>query len=135
MFTEQEVVYLKSQRLVRIATVSDDRQPDVTPVGFEFDGTFFYVGGRDIAHTRKYRNVKSGNARVALVVDDLVSVRPWSPRGIRIYGTADFVERQGYVGPGAYLRIKPEVSWSWNIEGPEIHKVIHAQNHEMRTNP
>ena len=135
MFTEQEVAYLKSQRLARIATVSNDRQPDVTPVGFEFDGTFFYVGGRDITRTRKYRNVKSGNSKVALVVDDLLSVHPWNPRGIRIYGRADFVERQGYVGPGTYLRIKPEVSWNWNIENPEMRKIVHIEHQEMNTKP
>jgi pyridoxamine 5'-phosphate oxidase family protein len=135
MFTEQEIAYLKSQRLARIATVSAEGQPDVTPVGFEFDGRFFYVGGRNIAQTRKYRNVRSGNSKVALVVDDLVSTRPWSPRGIRIYGTVDFVERQGYVGPGVYLRIQPEVSWSWNIGSPETRKVIHTQEDEMRADP
>lgn len=26
------------------------------PVGFDFDGTYFYVGGRDPASTRKFRN-------------------------------------------------------------------------------
>jgi PPOX class F420-dependent enzyme/OxyR family protein len=82
MFTEQEVTYLKSQHLARIATVSEDQQPDVTPVGFEFDGTFFYVGGRNATQTRKYHNVKTGNSKVALVVDDLASVHPWNPRGI-----------------------------------------------------
>ena len=127
MFTEQEMEYLRSQHLARIATVSEDGQPDVIPVGFEFDGAFFYVGGRDITRTRKYRNVKNGNSRVALVVDDVISLHPWNPRGIRIYGNADFVERNGYVGPGIYLRIKPEVSWSWNIESPEIHKSIHTK--------
>ena len=135
MFTEQEVAYLKSQRLARIATVSNDQQPDVTPVGFEFDGIFFYVGGRDITRTRKYRNVTSGNSKVALAVDDLLSVRPWNPRGIRIYGRADFVERQGYVGAGTYLRIKPEVSWSWNIESPETRKVVHIEHQEISTKP
>lgn len=132
MFTEQEVTYLKSQHLARIATVSEDQQPDVTPVGFEFDGTFFYVGGRNVTQTRKYHNVKTGNSKVALVVDDLASVHPWNPRGIRIYGTADFIQRQGYVGPGIYLRIKPEISWSWNIENPKMRKVLHTHTDEMK---
>ena len=44
-FTEDEVAYLKSQPLARLATVDADGQPDVVPVGFEFDGTYFYVGG------------------------------------------------------------------------------------------
>jgi pyridoxamine 5'-phosphate oxidase family protein len=34
-FTEDEAAYLKSQPLVRIATVGPGGQPDVTPVSFE----------------------------------------------------------------------------------------------------
>ena len=87
-FSDQEVAYLRSQRLARLATVGPDGQPDVVPVGFEFDGTHLYVGGLDPARTRKFRNVQAGNTKVALVVDDLPSVRPWTPRYLRIYGTA-----------------------------------------------
>lgn len=35
------------------------------------------------------------NEKVAIVIDDLKSIEPWSPRGIRIYGIADIVTRQG----------------------------------------
>ncbi len=59
MFTEQEVTYLKSQHQAHIATVSTDGQPNVSPAGFEFDGKLFYIGGRNVEQTRKYRNVKS----------------------------------------------------------------------------
>ena len=60
-FTEQEISYLRSQPLARIATVGPDGQPDAAPVGFEFDGTYFYVGDIDPAKTRKFRNVRAGN--------------------------------------------------------------------------
>lgn len=116
-FTEEEIAYLTSQRLARIATAAPDGQPDVAPVGFEFDGTHFYVGGRAPEKTRKLKNVRAGNAKVALVVDDLASVNPWSPRGIRVYGTAEVVDHEGYAGPGKYLRITPVISWSWNLPG------------------
>ena len=116
-FTDEEVAYLRSQPLARLATVAPDGQPDVVPVGFEFDGTHLYVGGLDPARTRKFRNVRAGNTKVALVVDDLVSVRPWNPRSLRIYGTAELVERRGRFGPGPYLRITPTVSWSANLDG------------------
>ncbi len=116
-FTGEEVTYLRSQRLARLATVSEDGQPDVVPVGFDFDGTYLYVSGNgDTLKTRKFRNVQAGHAKVALVVDDLVSTRPWTPRFLRIYGTAEVVERDGYVGPRTYLRITPTVSWSWNLD-------------------
>ena len=116
-FTDEEIAYLRSQRLARIATVSQEGQPDVAPVGFEFDGTHFYVGGRDPARTRKFLNVEGGNDKVALVVDDLVSTDPWTPRFIRIYGTAALIEREGRFGPALYMQITPTVSWSWNLAG------------------
>jgi len=125
MFSKPEVQYLKSQRLVRFATISSKGQPDVAPLGFEFDGKYFYVGshGQDILpRTRKYRNIKSGNTKVALVVDDLVSVIPWQVRGIKVFGTAEIVNHEGMFGPGEYLRITPKVSWSWGIDGVELKK-------------
>lgn len=116
-FTDEEVAYLRSQRLARIATVAPDGQPDVVPVGFEFDGTYFYVGGIDPAKTRKVRNVRAGNTKVALVIDDLMSTAPWTPRYLRVYGTAELVQREGQFGPAPYLRITPTVSWSFNLDG------------------
>lgn len=106
-FTEEEIAYLRSQPLARIATVSSDGQPDAAPVGFEFDGTYVYVGGVNPTNTRKFRNVRAGNEKVALVIDDLVSTNPWTPRFMRIYGTAELIERPGQFGPGAYMRITP----------------------------
>jgi len=116
-FTEDEAAYLKSQPLARLATVDADGQPDAVPVGFEFDGTYLYVGGRAPERTRKFLNVKAGQAKVALVVDDLVSTDPWTPRFLRVYGTAELIERAGRFGPGPYMRITPEISWSWNLDG------------------
>ena len=58
IFSEKEIEYLKSQRLARIATVnvsSEDQtiQPDVVPVGFDFDGDYLYVGGINILKSTK----------------------------------------------------------------------------------
>ena len=89
MFSDKEKAYLESQHLARLGTVSDDLQPDVAPVGFEFDGEYFYIGGMRNSATRKYKNVAGGNTKVALTIDDLESVDPWKPRGMRIFGTAD----------------------------------------------
>ena len=116
-FSDEELAYLRSQRLARLATVAPDGQPDVVPVGFEFDGTHIYVGGMDPVKTRKYRNVEAGNTKVALVIDDLVSVDPWSPRYLRVYGTAELVDRPGRFGHAPYMRITPTISWSWNLDG------------------
>lgn len=116
-FSDEEVAYLRSQRLARLATVAPDGQPDVVPVGFEFDGTHIYVGGMEPVNTRKYRDVQGGNTKVALVIDDLVSVAPWSPRYLRVYGTAELVDRPGRFGHAPYMRITPTISWSWNLGG------------------
>ncbi|HEX2034243.1 MAG TPA: PPOX class F420-dependent oxidoreductase [Chloroflexota bacterium] len=119
-FTDEEIAYLRSQPIARLATLSADGQPDVVPVAFEFDGTYFWIGGSGltVTQTRKFRNVRAGNHRIALVVDDMVSFDPFVARGIRIYGDAESpVERVGMVGPGIYMRITPTSSWSWNMAG------------------
>jgi pyridoxamine 5'-phosphate oxidase family protein len=87
IFSENERDYLKSQRLGRIATApmsssNGSVQPDVVPVGFDFDGEYFYIGGMNILKSTKYKNVLKNN-KVAFVVDDLRTVDPWDPRGIR----------------------------------------------------
>ena len=133
MFTENEITYMRTQPLARLATVAADGQPDAAPVGFEFDGQYFFIGGRNPGNTRKYRNLRAGNHKVALVIDDLEFIQPWKPRGIRIYGTAELVEREGRFGPGTYMQITPDVSWSWGIEAATFeegrfgpHRTVHA---------
>ena len=119
MFSEKEIAYLKSQRLARIATASKESQPDVAPVGFDFDGTYFYVGGVNLPTTLKYKNAQN-NPKVSLVIDDLEGINPWRPRGVKVHGIADLTTRQGYVGAGTYIRIKPKEKWSWGIEEPAM---------------
>lgn len=113
-FSDLEVEFIKSQRLTRIATVSPEMQPDVAPVGFDFDGERFFVSGYNITRTFKYKNVKAGNLKVALVVDDLASVSPWVARGVKVHGTAEIAEKGGR----ATLVIQPDRHWSWGIEDP-----------------
>jgi pyridoxamine 5'-phosphate oxidase family protein len=121
MFSEAEVGYLKTQRLARLATVSSKGQPDVVPVGFEYDGKSFWFGSitQDILlKTIRYRNVRDGNKMAALVIDDLESVEPWRPRSIKVYGTLEVADHHGRMGPGKYLRLIPKVSWSAGIKSP-----------------
>ena len=118
MFSDSEIEYLQSQRLGRIATVSTSLQPDVAPVMFEFDGEAFYIFGLQQEKTHKYKNVASGNSKVALVIDDLASVDPLEPRGIKIHGLAEIVERPVAYGSPLHLKVTPEKYWSWGIEAP-----------------
>ena len=128
IFSPKELEYLKSQRLARIATTPSTQgessiQPDVLPVGFDFDGEYLYVGGMNLLKSTKYRNVLK-NDKVAIVVDDLKSIEPWDPRGIKIYGTADIITRQGGYMEGTdhlnlqYIRITLWKKWSWGVEEP-----------------
>jgi len=89
----------------------------VAPVGFEFDGQDFYIGGRDIPSTLKYKNIQRGNALVGLAIDDLVSIQPWRARGIKIHARAEIVERDGRLGRKEYIRLTPIHSFSWGLEG------------------
>lgn len=119
VLSDAETQYLKSQRLARIATATLQGEPEVSPVAFEFDGKYFYVGSHDQSiffRTRRYKNIKSGNTKVSLVIDDLESIDPWRPRAIKVRGTAEVVEHAGMFGKGSYLRITPRVSISWGIE-------------------
>jgi pyridoxamine 5'-phosphate oxidase family protein len=136
-FTDEELEYLRSHPLARVATVAADGQPDVTPVALEVDGTTLWLcgAGEAVLRTRKIRNIMAGHRKVALVVDDVVSFEPFIARGIRIYGRAeDPIERVGMVGPGHYVRVTPTISWSWNLEAAPIgdswyepHRTVHHQ--------
>jgi pyridoxamine 5'-phosphate oxidase family protein len=77
----------------------------------------------NILKSTKYKNVLKNN-KVAIIIDDLKNIAPWDPRGIKVYGTADVVTRQGGYMDGTghanptYIRVKPDKKWSWGIEEP-----------------
>ena len=105
--------------MARVATASSKGVPEVSPVGFEFDGRYFWIGShsQDIfPKTRRYKNITAGNPRVSIVIDDLESINPWKPRGIKIKGKAEVMDHKGIFGDGKYIRITPKVSTSWGIE-------------------
>ena len=120
VFTAAEINYLLTQPLMRFASASTNGRPDVAPVVFEVDEDDIVTGGFDITHTVRYRNIQN-NPRVSVVVDDLASINPWSPRGIKIIGTAVVEENSG----SPRFRISPEViiSWAINDTTPGIPKM------------
>jgi len=109
-FTPAEVEYLASQPLMRFASASPTGRPDVAPVVFSVDGDDIVSAGFDITHTVRFRNIQA-NPRVVVVIDDLATVEPWSPRGIKVIGTAVIEEVDG----APQFRITPEVVISWAI--------------------
>ena len=121
-FTELEIAYLRGQRLGRLATVGSDGAPHVVPVGFRLDAdaNAIEVGGHGLSRSKKWRDLHA-NARVAIVIDDLASVNPWTPRGVEVRGRAELHTDGGQkFGPGwdsAWIKIVPQRIVSWGIEG------------------
>jgi pyridoxamine 5'-phosphate oxidase family protein len=95
VFSAAEIDYLQSQRLGRLATSGPDGQPHVVPVAFRYnpEQDTIDIGGDGFARRKKYRDVQH-NPRVAFVVDDLASIRPWRPRMIEIRGVAEIIHRR-----------------------------------------
>jgi len=119
--TAAEITYLQSQRMARIATVGSNGQPHVVPVAFRYnpETETIDIGGHDgFAKRKKWRDVKS-NPKVAVVIDDIVSVNPWKVRGIEIRGEAEMLMTGGQsIVPGfdpEMFRIKPKRVISWGI--------------------
>ena len=109
-FTPEEIAYLQSQRLGRLATVSEKGEPHVVPVGFRYnpEQDSIDIGGHNIVPTKKYRDaVRYG--RVAFVVDDVLP--PWKPRMIEVRGTVEGLPEGGKAIVEAFspeiLRITP----------------------------
>jgi pyridoxamine 5'-phosphate oxidase family protein len=116
VFTDLEVAYLQSQRLSRLATASASGEPEVSAVGFGLEGDAIVSGGIDLTKTVRFRNLKE-NPRATIVIDDLASTDPWTPRGVKVRGAATIEEHDGSLR----IRIVPEVIWSWGIN-PDAEK-------------
>lgn len=120
-FSVAELAYLRTQRLGRMATVDPTGQPQANPVGFfpQEDGTVL-IGGLAMGRSKKWRNLRA-NPKVALVVDDLASVRPWRVRGVEIRGVAELRVGPHELGPHfseEVIRIHPRRIHSWGL--PEV---------------
>lgn len=131
-FTDDELKYLRTQLLGRLATVDADGAPQNNPVGFVVDRSTgdLLIGGYQLGATRKFRNVRR-NPQVALVVDDLASVNPWRARGVEVRGRADALvdvdpPRQGM--SREVIRIRPSWIASWGVQSG-------ATGMQVRTEP
>ena len=111
-FTEAEAEYMAENFIGRVATVSPSGQPHVVPVSYRFDGSTITFGGWNLAKSLKFRNL-SANARVAFVVDDIVSAKPWKVRGVEVRGRAEPVVSDGGV---SMVKIIPLNIRSWGLE-------------------
>jgi pyridoxamine 5'-phosphate oxidase family protein len=118
IFTDKELAYLAERRLGRLATVDADGLPHVVPLGWTYNQALdtVDVGGRDLARTKKFRNVQA-NPKVALVIDDVLP--PWRPRCVMVRGEAEaLAEATGADGEslGPVIRIRPRQVISWGLD-------------------
>jgi pyridoxamine 5'-phosphate oxidase family protein len=116
-FTEPELQYLSSQRLARLATVGPKGDPQNNPVGFHYNARLgtFDIYGYTMAASRKFRNVQK-NDQVALVIDDLESVDPWTVRGLEIRGQAEALTAASDPALNAdIIRVHPKTIFTWGI--------------------
>ena len=111
-FNDAEAEYLAENFIGRVATASPSGQPHVVPVGYRFDGSAITFGGWNLSRSLKYKNLVS-NDKVAFVVDDLVSTKPWKVRGVEIRGRAEPVVSEDGV---TMIRITPLNIRSWGLE-------------------
>jgi pyridoxamine 5'-phosphate oxidase family protein len=131
MFTTAEIEFLRTQPLARLATVGADGRPQVKPVGFllDTDTDELVIGGyagSGMATSKKFRDV-AATGSVALVVDDVAQIDPWTPRGVEIRGraearTAGGAEIGRRLGASfdfdpAWILVRPSRIVSWGIDG------------------
>jgi len=125
--TAAEIAYLQSQRMARIATVGSNGQPHVVPVAFRYNpetDTIDIGGHNGFAKRKKWRDVMN-NPKVAVVIDDIVSVNPWKVRGIEIRGEAELLMTGGQSVVPSFdpemFRIKPNrvISWGINMDASD----------------
>jgi pyridoxamine 5'-phosphate oxidase family protein len=82
-------------------------------------------GAADMAASKKFRDAQR-RPDVALVIDDLAAVDPWTPRGIEIRGRAEtYTDGGEEVGKRlgaafqfnrAWIRIRPRRVLAWGID-------------------
>ena len=117
---------MKGADLGRLATMQRNGTLQASPVGFAYNtelGTID-IFGYNMAKSQKYRNVAT-NPKVALVVDDIASRKPWRVRCLEIRGTAEQATAPRGTGAAgdaldsAIIRITPTRIISFGIDDTE----------------
>ena len=124
-FTEQEIAYLRRQRLGRLGTVGADGMPHLTAVGFTYNPELdtIDIGGRTggFGTSKKFRDAQT-TGKAAFIADDVDTTNGWQPNGIEIRGRAEAHETGGDIAqPGmdpAFIRIYPTRIISWGVNEP-----------------
>jgi len=125
VFTEEEIEYLRSQTLARIATVGPDGHPHVIPVTFWFNEELdtIDIGGIAFGEGKKWRDAKQ-NPKVKFLLDDTFgSGKDRQARALEVRGHAELHETGGSeINPRfpnfapQFFRIRPKRIVSWGLD-------------------
>jgi pyridoxamine 5'-phosphate oxidase family protein len=124
VFLPEEIAYLGSQQLGRLATVNRAGDPHVVPVSFRYNPELdtIDIGGYRNGQTKKFRDVQR-DGRVAFLVDDVLP--PWTPRFIEIRGRAEALAEGGQTVNANFdptlIRLHPtHIISSASVNGGEV---------------
>ncbi|NMO93211.1 PPOX class F420-dependent oxidoreductase [Actinomycetospora sp. TBRC 11914] len=138
MFTDEELAYLESQRIGRLATSQPDGTLQNNPVGFGVNkelGTID-IGGYNMARSRKFRNV-AANGQAAFVLDDVYSTDPWRVRFLEIRGHAEAITEPGdasdQMSGSPIIRLHPTRILSIGLEPGDLDVEPHHAKLRSRT--
>jgi pyridoxamine 5'-phosphate oxidase family protein len=123
VFTPDEIEYLESRTLGRLATVGTNGQPHVIPLTYKFnrDEDTIDLGGIDFAAGKKWRDAQR-HPKVTFLVDDADAQ---GARAIEIRGRAELHRTGGskinprfpnFVEP--FMRLRPMRIVSWGLDAP-----------------
>jgi pyridoxamine 5'-phosphate oxidase family protein len=123
VFSPEEITYLESRTLGRLATVGPDGQPHVIPLTYKFnpDEDSIDLGGIDFAAGKKWRDAQR-HPRVTFLVDD---ADPQGARAVEVRGRVELHETGGsrinprfpnFVEP--FMRLRPTHIVSWGLDAP-----------------
>ncbi len=137
VFSVQELAYIQSQGLCRMATVGASGQPHVVPVTFRYNpelDTIDLGGAHGFATRKKWRDVQT-NPHIAVVIDDVMT-NPWKARGIEIRGEAEMLLTGGKTIRENFdeemIRVWPTYVASWGIESATAYAPAHARKVSVR---
>lgn len=123
-FTEQELAFLRSQRLGRLATVDATGMPHVVPLTFRHNAELDTIDlfGMGMAGSKKFRDAgRTGVA--AFVVDDAQG--QWRIRGVEVRGRAEVVVAGGKAIDArfddAFIRLHPARIVGWGLDTDPYH--------------
>ncbi|MGH2529488.1 MAG: PPOX class F420-dependent oxidoreductase [Actinomycetota bacterium] len=97
VFTKEEIEYLRSQALSRLATVGPDGQPHVIPVTFWFNEheDTIDIGGINFGAGKKWRDARQ-NPKVTFLLDDTFgSGKDRQARALEVRGEVELHETGG----------------------------------------